>query len=539
MFDTDPLSPYWQAFRQSPEFLRLSLYSESTIHHAYDIVSVELSETPLDQWGKTQVETFVTGRVAKAGDAPDDTDNAVLLFTYRVFRVVMAFLAKKQLVAIKPAALSKVLNQLEKTYALGPDSSRADAYLASTLPPAVTGLAQWQAATADDIDSYTAQWVDDYVVSAAWENRPEGVSVGFLAAVVADLTALAYNRYRKTPKSWTKQVLTNTLYWNYVWDMPLEASQYRLLIPALVAWLDWLGQTKRLNATKAANYQRYLQAIEPQFLRELADEDLYAMSKCLYLRMAEAGVAQDDDAAVDAFLAQLVGDHEAFMTAETNAMLGAADTAAVEDTDDDWADDEALADFEPSGLETFDLDEFKPVLNDPEAMTSLAKLFDTDPDEAYLQDEHVPINGQRRWQQAEARRVHSLGVQAGLRLWLRRETFLPPANFEAPEVVGHIAELFDIAYQDELSDPTRWSTDFFANFGAWLRHEGETDGVLLIASMLSSQAAAGLLTDADAQALSAAVRGEPLPSVTKPTKGGGKVISMKQARELLAQKKDN
>ncbi|MFD1485728.1 hypothetical protein ACFQ5J_10845 [Lacticaseibacillus baoqingensis] len=523
----DSLDPYWEDFQQAPEYQRLALYANPLIQHFFAAVSQAIidSTLPLKQWRKQQLAEQVTDFVTAAGDPPDAIGDVILLGKYRVFAMVMTFLAKRQKLGISAEALPLVWQQLERQYDLDSESSRADEYFLSTLPSSVSGLAQWQSYTAADIADYTQAWVDDYVASAAWRQRPMGVSREFLSTTVADLTTLAYDRYRKTPKTWTKRVLQETLSWKFVWQQPLTATGAALIVPALTAWLAWLGQTERLNAKKAANYQRYLRALEPEFLKQMQDEELFSTGKLLYTHMVAFGIDPNAEAAVDAFMDQVIGYRDEDLMQEVQALMPEAALADQADWEEDFeADESALVP-----------DDVRAILDDEQAMQQAAELYDPDSAANYLQADHLPAKGPRQWQKAVAQQVHAQGVQAGLRLWLQRDRYALPQGWQAPAIVLQVTQLFDLFYAQDLSTPASWTPAMFADFGDWLRQNEAGQALLLLySSMLAAQAAAGSLPAAQSSSLQAALRGEPMSGAFKAKPG--KVISLQQAKAQLKHK---
>lgn len=156
-------------------------------------------------------------------------------------------------------------------------------------------LPEWQERTAVSIQSYTADWVSAYQRSAAWQNRPEGVSEVFLTVVLNELVQRGYNYYRKTPKSWSKRVLTDILTTTIITKYEFSAEEYALLVPMLTSFLQFVADQGWLNAKRATDYQRYLQAGEADMIagaKDYADNpDALAI---INQKMVAAGIDSKD-----------------------------------------------------------------------------------------------------------------------------------------------------------------------------------------------------------------------------------------------------
>jgi len=89
--------------------------------------------------------------------------------------------------------------------------------------------------------------------------------------------------------------------------------------------------------------------------------------------------------------------------------------------------------------------------------------------------------------------------------------------------------------------PSQWSVSVFNEIGHWFRNEQSADDYQkmqpVIAGIVGVLRTTEILTKKQAGQLPAAFNGESIPVIDKPKKVTGKVMSMKQARKLLKNKK--
>lgn len=137
--------------------------------------------------------------------------------------------------------------------------------------------------------------------------------------------------------------------------------------------------------------------------------------------------------------------------------------------------------------------------------------------------------------------MHLTGVQAGLRLWFHRQNIVLPAGWDAPEVISNVSELADRLYAQWLVAPNGWTIKIFSQVGQWLKENRSQadydDMITLLTSLITVLTAAGILTTAQGNQLPEALRAGSTAKAVSPKKVKGKVISMKQARKGLKNKK--
>jgi hypothetical protein len=339
-------------------------------------------------------------------------------------------------------------------------------------------LPEWRDYIARDISIYTYGWLAAYLHSAeAWAQRPAGVTSDFLATIVNALSEWAYDEFRKTPKSWTKKVLRALLTGPFMVNMTLSRDDYQRLVPTLKAFLAYTGAHGDLNEKRANDYQRFLTDLEPEVL-----------------------------AAVQAKFAE-------------KAPLSAT---------------EQIAETAPDSL----LAAAATLLADPKKLVAAAAVRDPDPEQNYLEHQHVAKQSAHKWQRQRAIAIHTQGVEAALTLWLRQADHPLPQGWDAQMTIGNMSGFVDLLYSQYLVAPADWENAFLRDFGEWSRQQQPDSGAQLqaITSLIGVLAEMKLLNQRQALQLPAALKGETVPDVPQPTKVKGKAISMKKARRLLKRK---
>ena len=101
--------------------------------------------------------------------------------------------------------------------------------------------------------------------------------------------------------------------------------------------------------------------------------------------------------------------------------------------------------------------------------------------------------------------------------------------------------LTDRLYAQWLVAPNEWTTKIFSRVGQWLkdnRSQADYDDMItLLTSLITVLTAAGILTATQGNQLPEALKAGSTAKVVSSKKVKGKVISMKQARKLLKNKK--
>jgi len=378
-------------------------------------------------------------------------------------------------------------------------------------------LPAWQAGTARNIHNYTHRWLADYMASPAWAKRPAGVTQDLLETVIGSLTERAYSEYRKTPKSWTKRAITGVMTGYLVSNTGLTDAEYDLVAPALNAWLAFVGATGELNAKRVSDYQRFITAAGPQMVAQAKDQGNFSPAKLVMNLADKQGVDLNDEAANRAFVEQLNAQ------GGIDALYDHLEDEAT--ANDDWYSDEEATDDDGADL-------LATMLAHPDQLAEVAKLYDPDPQKTYLEMSHGTS-----WQRRTAMRVHELGVQAGVKFWLARQTYQLPADHEALDIIRSVSDFVDVIYAQHNQAPTDWSVPTMQAIGQWLRQTGKGQAVeWLYANLLRMLGSDDTLTRQQAKQLPAAILGDPIPKV-RPQKVQGHGLSPKQARKLLKNKR--
>jgi hypothetical protein len=257
--------------------------------------------------------------------------------------------------------------------------------------------------------------------------------------------------------------------------MSLSLADYQRLVPALKAFLTYTGAHGDLNEKRAQDYQRFLTDLEPEVVTA-----------------AKAKFA----------------------------------TTSAEPATDKATPDPLLADAAQ-------------LLADPKQLIAAAAVHDPDPEQAYLEHQHVAQQSDHKWQRQRAIATHTQGVEAALTLWLRQSEHPLPAGWDAQMTIGNMSGFIDLLYSQYLVGPADWENAFLRDFGEWSqRNQPDSEAQLqAITSLIGVLADMQLINQRQAAQLPAALRGEKVPKVKQPTKVKGKAISMKKARRLLKQKR--
>lgn len=517
MAKQNKLSKYWTGFHKSTEYQECLVYPVSMVKSGIETLFESLPAT-IGKWELSDFAGFLGELSNLALNETDTRANQIFDAMYTIITAFLRYLAEQQLITITPATLTAFLHDYEEQNAVLFNQSVDDG-LDMPINDDPT-LPEWQERTAVSIQNYTDDWVIAYQRSAAWQNRPEGVSEAFLTVVLNELVQRGYNYYRKTPKTWNKRILIDIMTTTIITKYEFSAEEYALIVPMLISFLQFVANQGWLNAKRAADYQRYLQAGEADMLAGAKDyvdnPDALAI---INQKMVAAGIdPKDPDAA-----AKFVDELEA--------------TGGLAELYEQLYGDNTIEADQPENDDT--APEIEEVMNNPAAFAGVAQVYDPDKRQTYLTGDHRSIND--GWLKKTAIAVHSTGVQAGLRLWFHRQNIVLPAGWDAPEVISNVSELADRLYAQWLVTPNEWTTKIFSQVGQWLkdnRSQADYDDMItLLTSLITVLTAAGILTATQGDQLPEALKGGNTTKAASPKKVKGKVISMKQARKLLKNKK--
>lgn len=517
MAKQNKLSKYWTGFHKSAEYQECLVYPVSMVKGGIETIFDSLPAT-IGKWELSDFAGLLGELSNLALNETDTRANQIFDAMYTIITAFLRYLAEQRVITTTPATLAAFFHDYEEQNAiLFNPSTDDDLDMAINVDPT---LPEWQERTAVSIQSYTADWVTAYQRSAAWQNRPDGVSEAFLTVVLNELVQRGYNYYRKTPKSWSKRVLTDILTTTIITKYEFSAEEYALLVPMLTSFLQFVADQGWLNAKRAADYQRYLQAGEADMIAGAKDyADNPDALEIINQKMVAAGIdPKDPDAA-----AKFVDELEA--------------TGGLAELYEQLYGDKTAEAGQPENDDT--APEIEEVMSNPAAFAGVAQVYDPDKKQTYLTEDHRSIND--GWLKKTAISVHSTGVQAGLRLWFQRQNIVLPAGWDAPEVISNVSELTDRLYAQWLVAPNEWTTKIFSQVGQWLkdnRSQADYDDMrTLLTSLITVLTGAGILTTTQGNQLPEALKAGSIAKVVSPKKVKGKVISMKQARKLLKNKK--
>lgn len=482
-------------------------------------VLVEEHGSNSHKWTGQQIyEVFHELLMVSRADHDQDSDSLANLI-YEANSSFFEYLAESGKLQLSADDMGKLLTRFEnENYKLlVPDSD--DFPLGSETMFDDPGLPQWREYVARDIDNYVTQWLEAYFESPQWQRQQHHLAKDVLELIVSTMAEKIYDDHRKTPKSWTKKAMRVVMCIYLVGNTDLSEKDYQYLVPEVSQFLDYVAKRGWLNDKKAANYQRYMTAIEPEMVAMSLDEDNFGPAKTISLEMRRQGIDVNDQAAVDKFIQEL------------NAQGGV--DALYDDDDDYFKDgDDPLEDDDPSEI-----------LDDPQQLAAVAKIYDPDPQQQYLNEDHLTEFDGRKWRKKVAIEVHQQAVEFGLRLWLTKKDVALKNQMDAALVGGLVCEFVDVMYAQHLQKPSEWTAESWYEFGDWLRQNSKVDNrninpADVLAELATVVGEAGIISTQRAQQLSAAMLGEKTAETKAPTKvSGGKVISMKQARKLLRNKR--
>ncbi|MCH5461813.1 hypothetical protein HC026_00045 [Lactobacillus sp. LC28-10] len=506
-------------FTKTDDFTELEMYPKSVVIDSIEgfyQVLIEEHGSDSSKWTGQQIYD-VFSQLLMMSYADQDPDGELLAsLIYDANRYFFEYLAAQGKLQLTADEMSELLFRFEEENLdlLVPEAN---------VPPLGSepvfnkpGLPEWREYVARDINNYVAQWLEAYFESPEWQRKQHQVDQDILELVVTTLAEKIYDYHRKTPKTWTKKALRDVMCTYLVGNVDLSDDDYQNLVPEVSEFLDYIVKRGWLNDKKAANYQRYMAAIEPDMIDFAQDETNFGPSKTIALEMRRQGIDINDRPAVDKFIKDL------------NARGGV--DALYDDKFNEYLDE----DDDP-----LDGDDFLAMLDNPQQLAEVAQLYDPDSQQQFLKNDHLPELDGHKWRKKTAIEVHQKAVQFGLRLWLTKKDAALENKMDAATTVGLVCEFVDVMYAQNLQKPSEWTAAAWYEFGDWLhKYSKEDNRGIRQANMLAELARvlgeADIISAKKAQQLAAAILGKTVVKNQAPTKvTGGKVISMKQARKLL------
>ncbi|WP_439001729.1 hypothetical protein [Pediococcus damnosus] len=519
MAKTSRIMAFWDSFQKSSEYKIINNYPQWLVQETvqyFDKMMAKIYPGSFRTWNEDKLLDVLYMMLDQADDEDSDANHNFWI-NFDIISELLRYLADTNKIGIGKQDLEEMFVEFqEHTDANDPDEEiremrTGELCYVSTDP----WLPEWKEYIAINIERYTLEWVDAYTESSDWHSRPDGIDKAFLSMILNNLAKWAYDDYRKTPKSWTKMAITGVLTDSFVSDLSLEPESYKLIAPALSHFLTYVAKRGWLNEKRASDYKRFIAAAVPDMIELSQDEDNFSPSKLITMKMNEDGVDITDEKAIQAYITKVSQNGE------------------IDDLYDDYEADDSMLGFPP--------EEVRKITKHPEQLKRLAEVYDPDPDQNYLNSVHLPEFEDRRWRRKTAIAVHAQGVQAGLSLWLNRQDYKLPKNWDAVRVVQNVSVFVDLHYAQALLKPTEWPVPTFRDFGEWARAKQSGEHLAatnqLVPSLLAELTDDGTLEREQGKQLTAAFFGKSIPKPDKPKKVKGKVISLKQARKLLKHKK--
>jgi len=389
----------WQDFTHSQEFSELRDYPSEAIKFILENFFGLMKDngySDIAKWNINMIFETLMAIVDQSENDDSPESEYVLVSFYNVLHEFLKFSAKENLLPISLLEMTKRIDDFEEATGIqGGTMSEPFNEMDDIRVPVVDdpSLPRWLEYVSDDINEYTGRWVDAYFKSPNWSKRAEGVDADLVKIAMSVLTNEAYDIYRKTPKTWTKKAIHGVLTNYFINDMNLTQEDYQHVVPALTGLLTYVTEQGFISEKKSDNYKRFLAASEAEMIELSHDSNNDGIAKKIMGEMVAQGIDPDDDAAVLKFLEQV--DDESKM-------------------DIFYGDDDDSFD----GLFDGDI-----TLTD-EQLIGVAKVYDPDKDEEYLNFSHATSNGKNKWDREVAKQTHSLGVQYGIKLYAKTMTFL-------------------------------------------------------------------------------------------------------------------
>lgn len=506
---------YYQLFMRSKFSGLVRDYSEAQIDltiKTFNRMASSFMGKSMSRWQGQQIYDFL-GQLVMTADEENSPESEDALFdTYAILSEFLRFLADYGALRLNLEDMDDLLLQFEAESGLeGPSSTPQ-----KQTPPEVNNdptLPEWREYVAEDIKNYVDIWLDRYVQSSMWPQRTTAIDANTLQLIVSTLAEKIYDFERKTPKTWTKRALKSVLTGYMVSNVNLDADDYKTLAPSVADFFDFVARHGWINVKRAADYRRFLLAIEPEMLAAAANDQNYGPAKKLANALRAAGIDVTDDAAVKKFINQL-------------NIQGGIDAL------DNMVPEEAMGDRIAS--------EVQQALNNPRKLRELATKYDLDKLERFLQAQHLPESKPYNWRRERAIDVHQQAVTLGLQLWATNAQAVVDKGEDVLGCLQLVTEFADVMYAQHLLTPESWTTDALRDFGQWERDYSKQNNrglkqVAILTALLKMMGEIGPLNHTMSVKLIAAINGQLIP---KPTKvQGGKVVSMKAARKLLKNKK--
>lgn len=417
-----------QEFSKSFRYVPLSEYDSLLIKDVvggfYNMMQAS-GYADMTKWTKEIILSLVMG-VTEQSIRDDDSQSADMLTAFvDISQAFLSFLADTNRIPLKSQEVDDLFDDYDKyMYSLASPEEYQE-YDDPNLP-------QWLEYVSSDIASYTSMWADAYIESSAWRKRQKGVNEDILKTSLAALTDMAYNYYRKTPKSWTKKAIHGVLTGYFVGNIGFTEKEYGLVVPALTGLIVYVADQGWLNEKRAADYQRFLKSSESEMIELSKNPDNFGTAKLLTLKMLDEGIDIEDDKAVRDYLN------------EVNQKGGVDFLRGIEKDDEDLSD----------------LGE--------ESVKELAKQFDPDPKQDYLNQRHLPQFGSRKWSKKTAVETHKLGVEYATELMLKRSKY-GISKIDSADIIITVCQIVDLLYAQHLKSPKDWETSMWEEFSSWLK----------------------------------------------------------------------
>ncbi|KRN83260.1 hypothetical protein IV87_GL001292 [Pediococcus ethanolidurans] len=511
---------FWDSFQNSSEYKIINNYPQWLVQETvqyFDKMMAKIYPGSFRTWNEDKLLDVLYAMFDQAAaDADSDTEQ-IFWISFDIISELLRYLADTNKIGINKRNLEEMFVEFQEyTDADDPDEEIKEMYTGELRHVSTDSwLPEWKEYIAVNIERYTREWVDAYAESSDWHSRPNGIDKAFISMILSNLAKWAYDDYRKTPKSWTKTAITGVMTGQFVSDLSTEPESYKLIAPALSHFLTYIAKQGWLNEKRASDYKRFIAAAVPDMIQLSRDQDNFSPLKLIAMKMHEDGVDITDEKAVQAYITKV------------------NQNGGIDSLYDDYEADDSTLDM-PT-------EEVREITKHPEQLRRLAEIYDPDPEQNYLNSDHLPEFENRRWRKKTAIAVHAQGVQAGLRLWLNRQDYKLPKNWNAVRVVQNVSAFVDLHYAQALLKPTEWPVPSFRDFGEWARSKQSGEHLAatnqLIPSLLAELTDDGTLTREQGKQLTAAFFGKAIPKSSKLKKVKGKVISLKQARKLLKNKK--
>jgi len=504
----------WSTFRAATAYKVLEIYPEQIVKQVvftFTSMLQEVNHVDACQWDNQMVAEGLTVLNQQAQQDSDPLALTILKLNYSVLKPFLLFWAKAKESQLQVKPIRQFLKEFEVVTGMDGSPIDVDALSVQDPIPDQPWLAQWQERTANDIQRYTQDWLTAYLTSPAWaQDQATGVTEDQLDRLLTYVVTQGYDKYRKTPKSWSKKVLAGVLD-EVVANLDLTAAELSLTIPAMGHLLEFAGEQGWLNAKKASTYQRYLTDLTPETIERAKDDSNFGPDKQIFNAMVAQGIDIEDEAAVRAFLEQI------------KAQGGLVDSK--------YEGGMRL----PDGID-LTADEYNLLLDDDDLLYTFAERYEPDPGQDYLRKHHVMTYDGRKWQEDDADSAHVFGIVVGLQVWLRRQDYQLSQQWQVAEnTLAMVAGVADMLYSQHLITLEQSTPAIWQEFGRWIQDatpdpDGMRELMRAIAHVL--QDAGYMAPQAGDKLIAALTTGQP-----KQQKKTGNVLSFAEARKRRQHKK--